>query len=89
MITVEDTNKRDERLGLTNTNNQNYLMKIVEYNNNNDIVVEFQDEVYTRVKSKWHKFKDGSIKNPYMYKQRLGMVKENNQGHLMKVVKYD
>lgn len=84
-----DVNKRNERLGLTNVNKQEYLMKVVEYNNNNNIIVEFQDEEHTRVKSTWNKFKNGNIENPYMYKQRLGMIKENNQGYLMKVVKYD
>ena len=46
-------------------NNQGCLMKIVEYNKLNDIVVEFQDEYKTRVQTIYANFKSGSIKNPY------------------------
>ena len=35
---------KEERLGVTGYNKQGDLMKVVEYNRNNDIVVEFQDE---------------------------------------------
>ena len=37
-------NKKNERLNETNINNQNYIMKIIQYNNKRDILVEFQDE---------------------------------------------
>lgn len=40
-------------------------MKIVEYNKSIDIVVEFQDEYKTRVRSIYNNFRSGSIKNPY------------------------
>lgn len=40
-------------------------MKIVEYNKSDDIVVEFQDEYKTKVRSIYGNFKSGSIKNPY------------------------
>ena len=46
-------------------NNQGCLMKIVEYNKSNDIVVEFQDKHKTRVRTIYANFKSGSIKNPY------------------------
>ena len=44
---------------------QGCLMKIVEYNNTADIVIEFQDEHKIRVKTTYGNFKLGSIKNPY------------------------
>lgn len=40
-------------------------MKIVEYNNSSDIVVEFQDEYKYRVNNTYSNFKKGCIKNPY------------------------
>lgn len=40
-------------------------MKIVEYYNARDIVVEFQDEYKARVHTSWHWFLNGGIKNPY------------------------
>lgn len=46
-------------------NNQGTLMKIVEYNNNSDIVVEFQDEHKYRKHTQYCNFKSGSIRNPY------------------------
>jgi len=54
-----------DRLGEEKLNNQGCLMRIVEYNNSSDIVVEFQDEYKTRVKTIYGNFKSGSIKNPY------------------------
>lgn len=53
------------KVGLVKTNNQGCLMKIVEFNNKNDIVVEFQDEYKFRKKSAMHEFYTGGIKNPY------------------------
>ena len=40
-------------------------MKIVEYNNANDITVEFQDKYKYRKKTFLHNFKRGDVKNPY------------------------
>lgn len=46
-------------------NNEGCLMKIVMYNNDYDIVVEFQDEYMYRKHTQYINFKSGSIKNPY------------------------
>ena len=46
-------------------NNQGSLMKIIEYIDNNNIVVEFQDDYKFRVNSIYANFKKGSIKNPF------------------------
>lgn len=46
-------------------NNQGCLMKIVEDNGCQNIVVEFQDEHKARVKTTYGNFKLGSVRNPY------------------------
>ena len=40
-------------------------MKVVEYYNNQNIIVEFQDEHKARVKTQYYNFVKGSVKNPY------------------------
>lgn len=57
--------KKLVRLFETNKNNDGCLMKIVEYNNASDIIVEFQDEYKTRVHTKYGAFKNGAVRNPY------------------------
>ena len=54
-----------EKLHQEKLNKQGSLMKIVEYTNSNNIVVEFQDEYKTKVNAQYCNFKSGSIKNPY------------------------
>lgn len=44
--------KKGQRVGEEKYNNQKYLMKIIEYKNANDIVVEFQDEYKTRINTR-------------------------------------
>ena len=46
-------------------NNQGSLMKIVEYTDNKNIVVEFQDDYKFRVHNNYGNFQRGSIKNPF------------------------
>ena len=46
-------------------NNQGSLMRIIEYIDNRNIVVEFQDEYKYRVNNMYGNFKRGSIKNPF------------------------
>lgn len=57
--------KRTNRTGEENYNSHGTLMKIVEYNKNNDIWVEFQDEYKARVHTEYGQFKKGKVKNPY------------------------
>ena len=40
-------------------------MIIIEYNNSDDIIIEFQDEHKVKVRNQYCNFKSGSIKNPY------------------------
>ena len=55
-----------DRTGETNTSNEGCIMKIVEYNRNDDIIVEFQDEHKHRVHTKYYHFKKGNVKNPFL-----------------------
>ena len=53
-------------------------MKIIEYNNCDDIIVEFQDEYRAKVKTQYGHFKSGEIKNPY-YKSVFGVGMVGNK----------
>lgn len=54
-----------DRTGEENYNNFGTLMKIVEYNSNKDVIVEFQDEHKEKVHAEYKCFKKGGVKNPY------------------------
>lgn len=86
------TNKYQERVGLMNTNKNGEVMKIVEYINATNVIVEFQDKYKTKVKTYWRLFKDGSTVNPNgqtLKDVRVGSIRENKDGDLMKVIKYN
>lgn len=53
------------RIGETNTNTQGCLMKIIEYKNCGNIVVEFQDKYKTKIKSAYREFQKGIVKNNF------------------------
>lgn len=53
------------RIGEENINTQGTLMRIIDYNRNDDIIVEFQDEYKYQIRSQYKEFKNGKIKNPY------------------------
>lgn len=57
--------KKYERMFEERMNYQNCIMRIVEYNNYDDIVVEFQDEYNAMVRTSYKHFANGDIKNPY------------------------
>lgn len=56
---------KEKRLGEERKNTFGTLMKIIEYNNADDIWVEFQDKYKTRVHTQYGHFKRGGVKNPY------------------------
>lgn len=56
---------KTDKAGEINMSNEGYEMKIVEYNNANDIIVEFQDKYKTKVHTQYVNFKKGVAKNPY------------------------
>lgn len=80
--------KIKNRIGEERLNNQGCLMKIVEYNNSNDIVVEFQDEHKRKIHTRYSHFLSRNVSNPYIYEQRLNQENINNQGCLMKIIEY-
>lgn len=60
--------KKDERIGDVKINKDSlgrYEMKIVEYKNYDDIIVEFQDKYRVKVHTTYNNFKKGKVKNPY------------------------
>ena len=54
-----------DKTGETNISNEGCIMKIVEYNNNYDVIIEFQDEHKYRVHTQYSNFKNGHCKNPF------------------------
>ena len=54
-----------DRTGEANVSNEGCVMKIVEYNNCNDIIIQFQDEHKYRVHARYQNFKKGNCKNPF------------------------
>ena len=54
-----------DRTGETNISNEGCIMKIAEYDNANDIIVEFQDEHKYRLHTQYQAFKKGKCKNPF------------------------
>ena len=62
---IEYEKLKMERLGETNVNNKGYPMKIIEYNNVNNIIVEFLDKYKAKVHTSYQCFLSGGIKNPY------------------------
>ena len=71
-----------DRTGEANVSNEGCVMKIVEYNNANDIIVEFQEEHKYRLCTSYKHFKNGQCKNPFypsVYGHGyLGIDKESN-----------
>ncbi len=57
--------KKINRTGETNISNEGCVVKIVEYNNRSDIIVEFQDEHKYNVHTTYQAFKKGKCKNPF------------------------
>ena len=59
-----------QRIGETKINKQGCLMKVIDYIDNRNVIIEFQDDFHERVKCTWSNFENGRIKNhyaPYVY----------------------
>ena len=54
-----------DRTGETNISNEGCIMKIAEYDNANNIIVEFEDEHKYRLHTSYQAFKKGKCKNPF------------------------
>ena len=81
---------KEDRTNECGVNNQGLNMKILHYNNANDIDIIFEND-NTVIKNKSYKsFKKGEIINPNFYKNiRIGETNYNNQGCLMKIIDYE
>ena len=83
-------------IGETNKATNSQTMTIVEYNNTKHIVVEFDDEFKTRVKTTYHYFKVGSVNNPnfktnrnaIFFDKRIGKTHKATNGQTMTIVEY-
>lgn len=64
--------KKENRLYKMNTNNQGCLMKIVNYIDSTNIIIEFQDEYKFKKHSNYDSFIKGSVKNPF-FKNTYGV----------------
>ncbi len=53
------------KLGEVNLNTFGTPMKIIEYKNSKNVIIEFQDEYKFKKKCEYKSFKKGTIKNPY------------------------
>lgn len=62
---ISKKNKCQNRIGQENINNSGCTMKIVVYNNFDDIIVEFQDEYKGLVHTTYKNYLIGNVKNPY------------------------
>ena len=71
-----------DRTGETNISNEGCVEKIVEYNNYNDIIIQFEDEHKYWLHTSYKHFKNGECKNPFfpsVYGHGyLGVDKEGN-----------
>lgn len=63
---MKKNNKKEQRVSEEKLNNQGCLMKIVEYKNASNIIVEFQDKYKAKVHTGYNGFKNGSVRNPYV-----------------------
>lgn len=101
---VSKFSKYQERLGEINTNTAGETMKIVKYNNCEDMTVQFEDGT-EKVGVRYDKFRQGYVQKPESCddgnfkkkphhtarksEKRLGEVRKNNVGETMEIVKYN
>lgn len=55
----------NQRIGMINTNGQGHVMKVVDYIDYNNVIIEFQDDHHERIKCTWGAFERGTVKNHY------------------------
>ena len=60
-----DKQRLIKRLNEEGYNKQGCHMKIIKYNNSNNILIEFQDEHKFVIHGAYREFKEGCVKNPY------------------------
>lgn len=74
-----------KRLGQTALNYNKEMMIIVEYINAHNIIVEFNDDFHTRVKTTYQNFKNGNVKKPV---SRIGETFVANNGMKITIIAY-
>lgn len=57
--------KKIDRTGEVGISNEGCLMRIVEYNNCDDIIIQFEDEYKYRLRTSYGHFKNGECRNPF------------------------
>ena len=57
--------RKIDRTGEINISNEGCAMKIVEYNNCDDIIIQFEDEYKYRLHTQYGNFQKGQCKNPF------------------------
>ena len=73
---------KNHRMFEERLNNKGCLMKIVEYNKSQDIVVEFQDEYRAKVHTAYYFFLSGEVRNPYFPSiLKVGIVGNKYETH--------
>ena len=77
---------KEERLGQESYNSSGDLMRIVEYNNCKDIIVEFQDDNKYKTKTSYGHFLHGEVKNRG---KNVGETNINCQGETMTIIRYN
>ncbi|MEE0965085.1 MAG: hypothetical protein U0L73_12925 [Ruminococcus bromii] len=89
--------RKKDRTGETSIATNGMTMTIVKYINSKNIIVEFNDEFHTRVKTDYYAFKDGYVKNPHFpikgyinprKKDRTGETSVATNGMTITIVKY-
>ena len=56
---------KKSRIGVEKFNNQGCLMKVIDYINSNNVLIEFQDKYKFKKTITWNNFQLGTVKNPY------------------------
>ena len=78
-----------DRTGEVGVSNEGCVVKIVEYNNNYDVIIEFQDEHKYRVHTQYSNFKKGKCKNPfYPSVYGYGYLGVDKEGNVPKVSEF-
>ena len=73
--------KCNDRLGETFETDEGYIITIVEYNNANDVVVEFNDKYKTRIRTRYDVCRKGNLRNPYNISiHNVGYIGLNKDG---------
>ena len=78
-----------DRTGEVGVSNEGCIMKIVEYNNNYDVIIEFQDEHKYRLHTQYVNFQKGQCKNPFFASVfRHGYLGADKNGNVPKAKEF-